>query len=27
MPTARSGIAGATLNGKIYVVGGFDENW
>ena len=25
MSTARSEIAGAVLNGKIYIVGGFDE--
>jgi N-acetylneuraminic acid mutarotase len=26
MPTPRSEIAGVALNGKIYIIGGFDEN-
>lgn len=25
LPTPRSEIAGAALNGKIYIIGGFDE--
>jgi hypothetical protein len=26
LPTPRSEIAGAALNGKVYIIGGFDEN-
>ena len=26
LPTPRSEIAGAALNGKIYIIGGFDES-
>ena len=26
LPTPRSEIAGAALNGKVYIIGGFDES-